>query len=306
MNKIINFHRVTDMVWLDNIICYLKTKYKFINTTDLYAFYKNGISLNNTCHITIDDGDKSFYDCIFPILKKHNVPASIYVSPKIITEKSNYWFQEIMGYNQLELKQIMSDMSKIPINSLMKFSVESILKTYNIEQIHEIIKIYKKKTNTQKKVFQNMTINNLKEVNQSKLISIGAHTLNHPILQNEDDNTSRYEIKESILKLSTLLNQEIKYFAYPNGIPNLDFTQREITYLRELDIHLTFTTESKNFSINYDTMTIPRIGVSDSESMSFFKTKMYLGSLWSPIIKLKPSGEINEREKLIKLYNNKN
>ncbi|HZW40176.1 MAG TPA: polysaccharide deacetylase family protein [Ignavibacteriaceae bacterium] len=305
MNKIINFHRVTNMVWLDNIICYLKSKYKIVNATDLYAFYKNGISLNNTCHITIDDGDKSFYDCIFPILKKHNVPASIFVSPKIITEKSNYWFQEIIGYNQLELKQIMSDMSKIPINNLMKFSSVSILKTYNINQIHEIIKIYQKKTNTQKKVFQNMTVNNLKEVNQSKLITIGAHTLNHPILQNEDDNISRYEIKESIFELSTLLNQQIKYFAYPNGIPNMDFTLREKTYLRELDIHLSFTTEPKNFSIKSDTMCIPRMGVTDSESMPFFKTKMFLGSLWSPIIYLKPTGEINERKELIKSLNYK-
>lgn len=302
MNKIINFHRVNDIVWFDNMICYLKSKYRFINTEELYEYFQGNINLIDACHITIDDGDKSFYDCIFPVLKKHNVYASIYVSPKIIIENSNYWFQEINGYNHLKLIQIIADMSGIPGNSLIKFTADSILKTFKIHQIHEIILKYREITNTQKKSSQNMTINNLKEVHHSGLVTIGAHTMNHPILQNEDDVSSKYEIRESIFELSSLLDHKIKYFAYPNGIPNFDFKDREKTYLKELDIQLTFSTESKNLSIDDDILSIPRIGISDSERMFFFKTKMFLGSLWSPIVKLKPNGEIMERKRIIKIF----
>lgn len=296
---------VKDGVWFDNMVCYLKSKYLFITTDDLSEFYKGNLNLKNSCHITIDDGDKSFYDVIFPVLRKYNVPASIYVSPKICIEESNYWFQEVNGYNPSELKRIIADISDIPLRQLIKFSTESILKTLQIQQIQEIIKRYRKSTNSPAKSFQNMTIENLKEVFQSGLVTIGAHTINHPILMNEDDLTSKYEITESINELSTLLNHEIKYFAYPNGIPFLDFSEREKSCLKESGIAIAFSTESKNLLLSDDKTSIPRIGVSDSESLPFFKTKMLVGSHWETITRLKPNGEKRERKELKRIFSSR-
>jgi peptidoglycan/xylan/chitin deacetylase (PgdA/CDA1 family) len=302
MNKIINFHQVKDGTWFDKMVCYLKSKYLFVTADVLSEFYERNIKLNNSCHITIDDGDKSFYDIVFPILRKYNVPASIYISPKICKEESNYWFQEVADFNSLELKRIIADMSNIPLKHLLKFSSESILKTQKIVQIHEVIKRFRKLTNSPAKSFQNMSVDNLKEVFQTGLINIGAHTINHPILMNEDDFTSKYEITESINELSNLLNHEIKYFAYPNGIPLLDFSERERSYLRESGIKLTFSTESKNLSLSDDKTSIPRIGVSDAEGLPFFNMKMLLGSNWETITRLKPTGEKRERNELNRIF----
>lgn len=302
MNKILNFHLVNDIVWFDNIVLYLKSKYVFIQTEVLYEFYQGRISLKNSCHITIDDGDESFYDVIFPVLKKHRIPASIYISPKICKEKINYWFQEVDGYNQLELKRIIADILGISLTTLIKYNSMSILKILKIDQIYEIIKRYRQISKTSKKSFQNMTIENLKEVKKSGLVTIGAHTLNHPVLKNEDEITSKYEIFESINELSGLLNSEIKYFSYPNGIPGLDFSERERSYIRESGIHLAFSTESKNFLFSNDKTCIPRIGISDKENMFFFKTKMYLGSNWEIITRLKPTGEYKERKELVRIF----
>ena len=302
MNKIINFHLVKDSFWFENMICYLKSKYTFITTDVLNEFYHDHINLKDTCHITVDDGEISFYNVIFPVLKKYNVPASIYVSPRISKEKSNYWFQEVNGYDPLELKRIIADMLNIPLKSIFKFSSDSILKTQKISKIQEIIERYRKSTNSPAKSFQNMTVDNLKEVFQSGLLTIGAHTLNHPILMNEDDLTSKYEITESVNELSDLLNHEIKYFAYPNGIPFLDFAEREKKCIQEIDIKLTFSTESKNLSLSDDKTSIPRIGISDGERLPFFKTKMLLGSNWETITYLKPTGEKRERKELKRIF----
>jgi peptidoglycan/xylan/chitin deacetylase (PgdA/CDA1 family) len=306
MNKIINFHIVNDGVWFDSILCLLKSKYKLITIESLHEFYIGSINLKNSCHITIDDGQKSFYDIIFPVLKKHNVPASVYVSPKICSEKSNYWFQEVIGYNQIELKRIIADTLNIPFNLLIKYNTDSILKTRPIYQIHEIIKRYQKTTHTAEKIFQNMTVSNLKNVDQSGLVTIGAHTINHPILKNEDDANSKYEINKSVCELSTLLKKEIKYFAYPNGIPILDFTERETSYLRNIGIQMGFTTESNNFSINNNTMCIPRIGISNRESATFVKTKLSLGFFWNIFKRLKPTGEYRERMELNRIISTGN
>ena len=101
MNRVINFHRVTDHQWFDTLICFLKSKYNLVDVQALKEFYDGNLNLKNACHLTIDDGDESFYNIIFPVLKKHKVPASLYVSPKICREKRNFWFQEIEEYDPL-------------------------------------------------------------------------------------------------------------------------------------------------------------------------------------------------------------
>lgn len=306
MNKIINFHIVNDRAWFDGVIYFLKSKYNLIPIESLHEFYLGRINMKDSCHITVDDGDKSFYDVIFPVLKKHNVPASLYVSPSICTEQSNYWFQEVEGFDQIQLKRIIADMLNISFNVLIKYNTDSILKTMPIYQILEIIKRYQKITHTSKRIFNNMTVSNLKEVDQSGLVTIGAHTINHPILKNEDDATSKYEINESVFKLSNILNHEIKYFAYPNGIPTLDFTEREKCYLRNIGIQLAFTTESKNISSIDFPMCIPRFAISNRESMAFLKTKLFLGSFWNTFKRLKPTGEYRARKKLNRIISAEN
>ena len=78
-----------------------------------------------------------------------------------------------------------------------------------------------------------MNLDEILELEKSDLVTIGAHTLNHPILQNESLETSRKEITDSIIELEKLLGHKIKYFAYPNGAKALDFGMREIDILKE-------------------------------------------------------------------------
>lgn len=298
MIKIVNFHLVNDIDWFEKVICFLKSKYSMVSADDLHDFYQNRAHLSKSCHITVDDADKTFYDIIFPVLKKHNVPASLFASPKICSEQINFWFQEIEGYDEAVLRNITSKMLRLPADALLKFSIASVLKALPIDQIHEAIKLYQETTGTPPKPFQNMTVDNLKEVDASGLVSIGGHTMNHPILHNENDERSRYEIEASINGLSQLLGHEIKYFAYPNGIYKFDFTEREESYLTDCGIRLAFSTEAKNLSPDDIRTRVPRVGVSCAENMLFLKAKMLSGSQWDKLKKLKTTGEFKERTEL--------
>ena len=117
MNKIVNFHVVSDPVWFEEVILFLKSRYKMISIQSLHEYMSGDVEVGNLCHITVDDGDKTFYENIYPVLKKHNVPASLFVSPKICEGKCNFWFQEIVGYDQIELIEIITNVSGIPYTS---------------------------------------------------------------------------------------------------------------------------------------------------------------------------------------------
>ena len=85
-NIIVHFHVVNDVKWLNNTILLLKHLYRIVPLSDVELFLTGG-KLKNACHLTFDDGDSSFYNNVFPLVKKYHIPVSIYVSPKIVIEK---------------------------------------------------------------------------------------------------------------------------------------------------------------------------------------------------------------------------
>lgn len=295
MNKILNFHLVNDGDWFDKIIRIIRSRYNMVSIGTLEQYYRGEISLKNACHITVDDGDETFYRVIYPVLKKYNIPASLYVSPKIFNEGTNYWFQEIEGYEPEIVKQITAQITGTPPEILANHSVWDVMKVLTVNQIHRILEQYRRQTGTPLKPYQNMTIAQLQEVDRDGLVTIGAHTMSHPILMNEADESSYYEINQSIIELTQLLGHPVKCFSYPNGILGYDFTERECETLKNNGISLAFSTEARAFSSADNFYKIPRIGVSNAESMFFFKTKLLMGPLWLMLKKLKPSGEYINR-----------
>jgi peptidoglycan/xylan/chitin deacetylase (PgdA/CDA1 family) len=101
MSSVLVFHEITDGSWFDTLIARLKQRYRFVPLRALTECYAGGAALDHACHITVDDGDRSFYDVALPVLKKHAVPATLFVSPLMCRERKNFSFQEIRGYRQL-------------------------------------------------------------------------------------------------------------------------------------------------------------------------------------------------------------
>lgn len=297
MNRNINFHQVRNSVWFDGIIRHLKSKYTFITAADLEKSIACGEPLKNTCHITFDDGDISFYNIVLPILVKHEVPATLFVSPKVCRQRINFWFQDLMAFDLHRMKREIPDFTGIPADSIIKVSIVSILKSLPISHIKALLRLCSYKQNIPELPFQNVNVQQLRTIIRTGLVTIGAHTLNHPILKNEDDMTSRYEISSSVEDLADLLDREVRYFAYPNGIKELDYSQREKDNLRECGIRLAFENESDETN-PIDNMSIPRIAVSDEESMRQIELKLRFPGLWYSFKRLNPSGEYSERTRL--------
>ena len=272
MGKIINFHKVIDEKWFEDVVRLLKRNYTMINAGQLIDYYYNDKPLpRKSCMITVDDGDMTSYTIIYPILKKYHVPAIFFVSPEKTLRNGmhrNFWYQEARncnGCNEL-MKKIHS--SRITIDEIWKYIDE-----------------WKISNNVGVMEDQNMTVEQVVEIDKEGLVTIGAHTLDHPFLARENDEKSAYEIKESISQLEKLLGHEIILFAYPNGIPLKDFGDREIETLRQTSCLLAFSTEANDFKKKNNTYAIPRYGLTYG-SMSFIRVKLLLGSKYKYIRRL--------------------
>lgn len=255
-NTVICLHEIPNQQWLSNIVETLKRNYHIIGLEELEAHYYKNKPLRNSCHITFDDGDITFYNNAFPVIIKHGIPVSTYVSPMIARDRRNFWFQEIGGYHEGKLLEVSMKVTQHNFGYIESRGIKNFLKTLPMEIIWEIIKIYQKETKTPPKAPMNMNDKQLIEIKASGLVDIGAHTLGHPILTNETKTTATREISGSIDLLGNLLNGQVKYFVYPNG----SYGEREIDILKDKGIKLAFTTKREKISPENNPLEIPRSG----------------------------------------------
>ena len=284
-NTIINFHKIYDKEWMESVLLFLVNIYNIVSLQDIESYYYHKKPLHNCCHITFDDGDRSFYTIVYPLIKKFQLPVSIYVSPKIVKTGENFWFQEIRNYNKEVLRTIINNKYPYLKSINPKIPISAIFKSLKLTQIWEIIDEYRSIMKIDSEKRMNMSVDELKEVYDSGLVEIGAHTQNHPILANETETTAQYEIQSSILELNAILGVQVSSFAYPNGIPQIDFGKREMNFLKAMNIKLALSTENKSFSIKDNPLNIPRNGISKGNK-SFLFMKLLIGSKWDIVKKL--------------------
>ena len=306
---VLNFHKEENSRQFEKIIVALKRKYKLVTAQELELIIETKKPLENICHLTFDDGEKSFYDIVFPLLKKHTVPVSLFVSPEIIVSRNNFWFQEVELFDQEAFKSFVVHKLSLPPEKVLAISLLSILKCLNIDKIKKLVVAFQKKIGSEDRSPQNMTVDQLLEVDRSGLITIGGHTLNHPILKNESDANSKSEIQTSITSLQNILGHSVKYFAFPNGVEGLDFGEREIGYLKGSNISLNFSTEFDHLSAALNKLKIPRMSFPQMLGLSpghpLVTLRLSLGKKWRSF-RSNPPSEIEMRKwslNLIKEYN---
>ena len=302
------FHVVSSKEKFRRKLTFIGKYYDFISMEEVNESLQKENNKYRCCHLTFDDGDSSFFKNVFPILKENNIPASLYVSPKVLYNGTNYWFQEIENIvfqiGNKKLIQIICDFTQYKFSIIKSFSLYSILKTLTIFQIQTIIDHVFTQFNIVPIKNQNLTNTQLRIIAESNLVDIGPHTMNHPILSNETDEISRYEIEKSIYSLKPILGAFPKYFAYPNGDPNQDFGKREKSILIDNKISIAFSTEFKFYNNETDPLSVPRIGIVKRDNIPLIFLKIMLIRYWGllrELFRFRKTEEI-ERKKL-KLLN---
>ncbi|QCX53424.1 polysaccharide deacetylase family protein [Elizabethkingia sp. JS20170427COW] len=297
MAKIINFHDIASPQWFEDTLDVIQELYEVVPFSEVQRFYQGKSKSKNIAHLTVDDGHFSTYTIIYPALKKRDLSASIFVSPKIITEQSNFWYEESGDYEADQLKTCISEVLNVSVDRLKDFYPRSVMKTLTLEQNWEIIRLYQKKFSIPTKKYQYINTSQLLEMEASGVFDIGAHTQNHPILANETDVISRYEIQESVKNLGELLGRKITTFAYPNGSYDLDFGSREMEYLKEVGIDYAFSFQFKDLNIKDHLLSIPRYGLYHG-TKDFVRKKLKYGNIWEPL-KAKLFNNEDKHRKLI-------
>ena len=244
----IYFHNPT-YINFSNCINWLKENdFNFISVNDLIDI-KNGTLTqpNNAVIITVDDGWEANFDNIIPVASLHNVPITIFVTTDPVENGGGFWWSYV------------KEMSNYSKNMLNVSTLKNIINSDRFKYLNQI----KKSIIISR---QALTLEKLKSIATNELITIGSHTITHPILPNCSDVEASTEIIDSKKILENWIHQKVVSFSYPNG----DYSNREVNLLFKAGYEIGFSTVPSYVSKQHlnEMFTLPRFEVLDDTSLN--------------------------------------
>ena len=202
----------------------IKSKYKICSMDE---FVRNLKKKNNEfmVAITFDDGYKDNLYQALPILTKHEVPASIYVTTRFLNQEVDIWWYElgevIQNRAEINFQYQEKKFNFLLDNKKRKFlAYQNLMKLFKSLKIDAQNELMEKITNTKKRKNYSHICLNSEEIlilEKNPLITIGSHGHNHQNLKILSDDEVKYEVTKSLEVLEKLINRKVKHFAYPFG-----------------------------------------------------------------------------------------
>lgn len=170
--------------------------------------------------ITFDDGYKNTLDNAYPILRKYEVPANVFLTTGPVINEDMLWTDKL---NLLRNEDCSVLEKKEHLKTL--FNKE---KDTKFNKVLSQSKIDLKSIPTREKMLSVKDVNYMTKNG----IEFGAHTINHPILTNIDIGEAKKEIAGSKLEIESITRRTVTTFCYPNG-KTTDFNKNITQLLKE-------------------------------------------------------------------------
>jgi peptidoglycan/xylan/chitin deacetylase (PgdA/CDA1 family) len=226
--------------------------------------------------ITFDDGYRSLHDLALPVLREFRLPATVFVTTGYVGS-GNMWNERIIDSvrrlpngpldlsglglpsvtlaNRDQRRQLLQDLTQrakyLPPD-------ERLALTGKLEQLaggHATENLM-------------LTPDMIRALAAGR-VEIGAHTVSHPILSRLDDDAARFEIEQCKHDLEAITGSRVRYFAYPNGKPGLDFDGRHAAMAKAAGYEAAFSTAAGAASGRDDLFQLPRSSPWDATPMLY-------------------------------------
>ena len=288
--SVLIFHRVlpepdplfpdeVDARRFDELCGWIKSLFVVLKLDDAVNHLRNGTLPARAACITFDDGYADNLLIAAPILQNHGLSATFFVATgyldggcmwnDIIIESARRtqlrtWHLKdlaVDGLDSLDVETVVQKRTAIQsVIGQLKYLpsaergavVEEVASHAKVQVPHDLM----------------MTSGDVKRLRDAGM-TIGAHTVTHPILASLNDVDASEEIVGSKLALEKLLDQRVGLFAYPNGKRGIDFSDATVGIVRGLGFDAAVTTDWASSGPGTDLFQIPRFTPWDKSRLRF-------------------------------------
>ena len=268
---------------LEEALVYLrKNQFEILSIEELISKSLAGERLpKKTVSFTVDDGFWDQADLMAPLFAKYDCPATFFLVTEFVTNKMWLWDSKIHYILEASNSKLHSNVSLLiphvdtqtSITNLFNIIIDYV-KTLPEKEINEflirlsgLLEVDLPMTPPDK--YKPMGVLDIERMVKLGM-KVAPHTVTHPILSNESDEYSRYQIVESWRQLKGITSETSPVFCYPVGRAK-DFLPRDMDIVKETGMIGAVSSMPGYFdqSSLIDPMSIPRFSFPDS--MSDFK-----------------------------------
>jgi peptidoglycan/xylan/chitin deacetylase (PgdA/CDA1 family) len=225
---------------------FLKRRYRIISPEDFRAFVEQGTALPpRAVLITCDDGLLNTLTDMLPLLRDEGVSCLFFVTAVSCGDKPGMlWYEEL--YHLMRIEPLNEQESQLLPEETASSSPESFQSEWwvivrrasrlNLGARTDWMALLRRRRGPATAIrserrWRLLDGTELKRLAESGM-SIGAHTISHPVLSLCSDEESRHEIQTSKANIERVLGRTVWAFAYPYG----DFStmgEREVRLAKE-------------------------------------------------------------------------
>jgi len=258
---------------------YVRKHYRLIPLGQLCREIENGDAVPPTLAITFDDGYRDLYTHAFPVLRKYEIPATIYLIGKSMETGESPWYDRIF----VALDHVSGGSIEVELNTPHQFALTSIaarrraaweivcfLRTISDAHRQKWCMAFEARMNPpQDKLERRMLDWEQVRSMQASGIRFGAHTMTHPSIAHLDAANLDTELCASRKLLEAGLHAQVVDFAYPFGKIH-DCLSAGDEYLARCGYRSAVTTVEGINCLGADLFRLNRMQINDDRSLSLF------------------------------------
>ena len=256
---------------------YISRSFRVMTVEDIVDRMDAGTLPRNALAITFDDGYRDTLTHAAPILARYGLPATVFLATGFVGAGEFPWFDQLaLALKLTRVSAVMlPDGKPMPLGSLSE----------RLLALDQALSHLKRTPDCQRREEMTSLLSHLgvKVVRYLKDLmlswddvhaltglgfSIGAHTVNHPILSRVTLAQAEREIMGSKVMIETALGRPVKAFAYPNGRPE-DYTQDIKQLVQQIGFTCAVTTRHGVNSMDDDRYELKRGAPWDPHLPSF-------------------------------------
>lgn len=263
--RIITFHAVgvpscTEAAFAAQL-GYLKQNFHVVPLAELVrALRSRKADVAHWVALTFDDGTRNNGTVAAPLLKRLGLPATFFICPGLATRGGWLWNHEARErLRSLPASEFAALVDSFGRTGNRLDAVVNWMKTLPFHSRTHIERVIREATPgfqpsaAQRAEFDLMNWDELKALDPG-LITLGAHSTNHPILANCSAAELQHEVVECRALLERELSRPVEYFCYPNG----DFNP-QVAELTRVTYTAAVTTQPGFIETGADYHQLPRL-----------------------------------------------
>lgn len=234
--------------------------------------------------ITFDDGYADNYHNALPILQARHLTACFFIATGYLNGGRMWNDTIIESFRNIDenlLAEGILDIKHFDLTSMRHRALTAQQFIQNIKHLPiDLREAYVKHIESITPNLPNDLMLNDHQITDlhNKGMTIGAHTVSHPILLNLSTTEIKQELTQSRSTLEQITGHPVVYFAYPNGRAGYDYLPEHTELVKKLGFRAAFTTHFGSIMSKSDYMQLPRFRPWDNHPKTFMIRLAYMYS----------------------------